>query len=81
VQEDIHVTNLSIRIHAALTNFIASLREERGQDLLEYAMLGGLIAAAIVAVLVLFSGSISTMITNIGKCIDFDNTTACTPGF
>ncbi len=57
------------------------VRSERGQDLLEYALLGGLIAAAIVAVLALMTGSLNTMITNIGKCIDFTSSTVCKPGF
>lgn len=75
------LNELSIRIYMAFTGAIASLKEERGQDLLEYALLGGLIAAGIVAVLVLFSGNITDMVNNIGDCIDFDNATACNPGF
>ena len=43
------------------------LRSERGQDLIEYAMLGGLIALAIIAVGVLgFSGALNDMFTGIG---------------
>lgn len=59
----------------------AHVRSERGQDLLEYALLGGLIAAAIVAVLALMTGKLNTMITNIGNCIDFTSSTNCDPGF
>ncbi len=55
-------------------------RSERGQDLIEYAMLGGLIAAAILAVGVLaFSGALSSMATGIGNCIDFNKSTTCGP--
>ena len=48
-------------------------RGERGQDLIEYAMLGGLIASAllVVAVLAAFSGALEDMFTGIGGCIDF----------
>jgi Flp pilus assembly pilin Flp len=57
------------------------VRSEKGQDLLEYALLGGLIAAAIIAVIAL--GTMTTAITDmanaIGDCIDFDSTTACDP--
>ena len=54
--------------------------EERGQDLIEYAMLGGLIALGITAVgLALFSGAIEAMFTGIGNCIDFDSGTTCAP--
>lgn len=60
----------------------AHIGREEGQDLLEYAMLGGLIAAAIVAVgILLFSGALTSLFTGIGDCIDFDSATACSPGF
>jgi Flp pilus assembly pilin Flp len=52
---------------------------ERGQDLLEYALLGGLIALAIMAGVIALSGSISSMATGIGNCIDFDSTSTCDP--
>lgn len=55
-------------------------RSERGQDLIEYAMLGGLIALAIIAVGVLaFSDALESMANGIGACIDFDAGTACDP--
>ena len=52
---------------------------ERGQDLLEYALLGGLIAAAIVAVLALgtMTDAITDMAGGISDCIDFDSTSVC----
>ncbi len=57
------------------------LSREEGQDLLEYALLGGLIAGAIIAVaaLGLLTGAISDMAAGIGDCIDFDSATACGP--
>jgi Flp pilus assembly pilin Flp len=74
--------DLSIRAHAFIVGLLTGMQDrEEGQDLIEYAMLGGLIAAGIVAVLVLFGGKINDMITGIGNCIDFTNSTACTPGF
>ena len=53
------------------------LKSERGQDVLEYAMLGGLIVLGILAVSVLFSGALTSMFTSIGHCIDFDSATVC----
>lgn len=53
------------------------LGEERGQDLLEYAMLGGLIVIGILAVVGAFTGALDNMIKGIGNCIDFSNTTNC----
>ena len=56
------------------------VRSERGQDLIEYAILGGLIAAALVAIGVLaFQGPLSSMAQNIGYCIDFKKSTTCGP--
>lgn len=75
------MTNISIRIHSFITSLFNDIRNERGQDLIEYAMLGGLIAGGIVLVALLFNGAISDMITNIGNCIDFDNTSVCAPGW
>ncbi len=55
-------------------------RDERGQDLIEYAMLGGLIALALIAVGTLaFTGALNRMATGIGNCIDFDKLTSCNP--
>jgi Flp pilus assembly pilin Flp len=55
------------------------VRSERGQDLIEYALLGGLIAAAIIALLSLgiMSGGVNSMVTNIRDCIDFEASTTC----
>ncbi|MCH8815833.1 MAG: Flp family type IVb pilin [Chloroflexi bacterium] len=56
-------------------------RRERGQDLIEYAMLSGLIAAAIVAVgILVYSGALTAMATGISGCIDF-TAGGCNPGF
>ena len=60
--------------------WVLRLKSERGQDVVEYAMLGGLIALAIIAVgVAFFSGAIEDMFTGIGNCIDFDSTTGCAP--
>ena len=55
----------------------ARASEERGQDLLEYAMLGGLIVIGILAVVLAFTGALNNMIEGIGNCIDFSNGTKC----
>jgi Flp pilus assembly pilin Flp len=72
-------------VNLTLFNLILSIRSwvrsERGQDLLEYALLGGLISAAIIAVGAagVMTGAISGMVDSIGKCIDFKKSTPCTP--
>ena len=70
-----------LRGYLAVRGLGARLREERGQDLLEYALLGGLIAAGLVAVgAIAFTGPLQGMAAGIGECIDFDNlSTPCTP--
>jgi Flp pilus assembly pilin Flp len=49
------------------------LRREEGQDLIEYALLGGLIAAAILGASALFTDQLEAMVDGIGECIDFDS--------
>jgi len=55
-------------------------RDERGQDLIEYAMLSGLIAATLVAIGVLaaYTDALTDMADGIGSCIDF-TAGGCTP--
>lgn len=52
---------------------------ERGQDLIEYAMLGGLIAIALAAGALVFSGALASMATGISSCIDFNSGSTCAP--
>ena len=76
------LTDLSIRLVAFVQTTIAMLHdEERGQDTLEWVLMSGLIAAAIVGVLLLFSGALQNMVTNVSRCLDFDSSTKCSPGF
>ena len=73
--------NMAItRVMVSVSSFAARLRsEERGQDLLEYALLGGLIAAALVAAgaLIAYTGAVTGMADGIAGCIDFDAGTPC----
>jgi Flp pilus assembly pilin Flp len=57
----------------------AHLGNERGQDLIEYAMLGGLIALALIGGALVFSGALSSMAAGISDCIDFNDGTTCAP--
>jgi len=65
----------------AMTWFRLHIRSERGQDLLEYALLGGLIAAAVIAVigLAVMDTTLTNMVNGIGRCVDFDSATVCDP--
>ena len=72
-----------LRVMSSVAGWRARLMDERGQDLIEYALLGGLIAFAIIAVATLgtLTGAIGDMATGIGNCIDFDAsaTSPCDP--
>lgn len=61
-------------INTVVTWIQARMTRESGQDLIEYALLGGLIAAALIAVIALgtMTGAVEDMATGIGECIDFD---------
>ena len=67
------INTVLLRVYTAARDLKARLSEERGQDLIEYAMLGGLIAVAIAAVITLavMTGAISGMVAGIADCIDF----------
>ena len=70
-----------LRMMTAVAGLRARFSEERGQDLLEYALLGGLIAAAITAaaVVLAMTGALTNMANGISACIDFDSVTTCGP--
>ena len=63
----------------ALNSLFVHLRHERGQDLIEYALLGGIIAATLLAVgfLAGLSSGVIDMGTGIGYCVDFNPSTSC----
>jgi Flp pilus assembly pilin Flp len=51
---------------------------ERGQDVIEYALLSGLIAAALIAVgLGVYTGAVESMAMGISRCVDFESSTTC----
>jgi Flp pilus assembly pilin Flp len=68
------MTNLSIKIYGFVTGLF---RREEGQDLIEYALIGGLAAVALIGLYAVFNADVSSMINNIGDCIDFESTTSC----
>ena len=55
--------------------------DERGQDTLEWVLLGGLVALGIVGIGLTLTGVLTTMVANMGACLDFQASTACTPGW
>ena len=75
-----YVNDLLLSAMTGLKGLTRRLREESGQDLIEYALLGGMIALAIIGVSALFlTGALTGMVTGIGNCVDFDALTGCDP--
>jgi len=69
-------------IRYALTWIFSKLptSDERGQDLIEYAVFSGVIALALMAVgAFVLSGALTSMATGIGNCIDFNSISTCAP--
>ena len=57
------------------------LSDDHGQDLMEYAMLSGLVAMAILLIVTAFTGALAGMADGIKNCIDFDKNTTCAASF
>jgi Flp pilus assembly pilin Flp len=73
------VTNLTLRMYTAVTTAISSmlgdLKDERGQDLIEYAVLAGGIGIALFVIFtqVPLTANLTTFVTKIGQCVSFNN--------
>jgi Flp pilus assembly pilin Flp len=74
------MSELAIRIHVWMTTAFASMKEERGQDLMEYALWSGLIAIGLIAIgVALYTGIGNALGTGIKYCLDFNTGTTCGP--
>ena len=52
-----------------LINYVKSLRQEEGQDLLEYALLVALIALIAIGAVGMAGGAVNTIFTNIANAL------------
>ena len=66
------INKAMLRAVMAVGELRARMAEERGQDLLEYALLGGLIAAALGAGAFILTPAVITMFNALAACINFD---------
>ena len=67
-------------IVGGIRSLISRVPSERAQDLIEYALLSGIIAATLIgAGALLYSGALSSMAAGVSDCIDFNNATTCDP--
>ncbi len=69
-----YVSDILLKAMIGVRGLAHRLREERGQDLMEYALLGGFIAVvfAAAAILLPLSTFFNTMVAAIGECADMD---------
>ncbi len=69
-----------LSLYVKIQSFLSGLREERGQDLIEYALFGGFIALAITTFAVLaYQGALTGMLDGMKNCVDFKAATSCNP--
>ena len=57
----------------------ARARGERGQDVMEYALITGGIAIVLILAVVIFTGEITNAFQTLANCIDFKSATTCGP--
>ena len=68
-----YINTALVRIMSAVSGLRARMSEERGQDLLEYALFGGLLAVLIIAAgaFLLLNNPVEALISGLEGCIDF----------
>ncbi len=71
-----YVNDLLLKAMIGVRGLTQRLRDERGQDLMEYALLGGFIAVvfAVAAIALPISTFFNDMVSAIGECADMDAT-------
>ena len=69
------INTVLLRAMGAVANLKARLSEERGQDLIEYVVLGGLIALVAAGALIVLStsGAFESMTNTITNCVKFQS--------
>jgi Flp pilus assembly pilin Flp len=72
---------LQTHIRGSLRGIGARFAGERGQDLIEYALLSGLIAAALAVIFATgLNTAIGSLVDGISACVDFAPSTPCAAG-
>ena len=73
------IDRITVWVLSAKAGISSRLHDERGQDLMEYALITGGIAIVLIVALVAFTGQFGNLFTSLKHCIDFDNssTSSC----
>jgi Flp pilus assembly pilin Flp len=73
-----HMSDITTRMYVWVSATIESMKyhvqEQSGQDLIEYALISGLVAVAIITGFLLLPANVTTLSNAIAECIDFDTT-------
>jgi len=60
------MNNLTLKLYIKAQALREALREECGQDLIEYVLIGGVVALGAVAGMQAFAGKVNTAFSNLG---------------
>jgi len=76
---------MALYLQATVMTYVSMLaeklhRDERGQDTLEWTMITGLMAVAILAMLGIFTGALGSFANGVERCVDFDAASTCVAG-
>ena len=71
------IDRITVWVLSAKAGISSRLHDERGQDLMEYALITGGIAIVLIVALAVFTGQFGNLFTSLKHCIDFDSGTSC----
>lgn len=76
---------MALYLQATVVTYVSSLlgklnRDERGQDTLEWTMISGLMAVALLILAGVFTGALQSFADGVERCVDFDATSICVAG-
>ena len=76
---------MALYLQATVVTYVQSLlgklhSDERGQDTLEWAMISGLMAVALLVLAGIFTGALTSFANGVQNCVDFDAATVCVAG-
>ncbi len=76
---------MAFYLQATVVTYVSMLaeklhRDQRGQDTLEWTMISGLMAVALLVMAGIFTGALTSFANGVQNCVDFDAATVCVAG-
>jgi Flp pilus assembly pilin Flp len=71
------IDRTTVWVLSAKAGISSRLHGERGQDLMEYALITGGIAIVLIVALLVFTNQFGNLFGSLKNCIDFDSTSHC----